>query len=156
MNLYHTLNILTKYNNGFFKSEAQKNLIISALDDNEGHIPNTFQEKWQMFAEYDDKGITGVYIHRCHKVAGWYKDYKWKRVHEDKLNSIELKQYKSMKTKFKKLMSKFEEHIVYSKTDEFKSLPVEHQEIFTANATRLYYTPAMFLKKEMEKLETRM
>lgn len=53
---------LTKYNNGFFKSEKQANFLKTELDKLEGYIGGgeMYGNYYTFFVNYDDKGITQV------------------------------------------------------------------------------------------------
>lgn len=60
---------LAKYNNGLFKSEKQRDFLISKIKQNGGLIghSNSGYHSCPIFASYDDKGITKIVKHRSTK-----------------------------------------------------------------------------------------
>ena len=60
---------LAKYNNGLFKSEKQRDFLISKIKQNGGLIghSNSGYHTCPIFASYDDKGITKIVKHRSTK-----------------------------------------------------------------------------------------
>lgn len=65
MNISKSIFTLTKYNNGFFKSEKQAAFLIDQMEKADGCIgvANSGYNQCPIFAEWDNKGITKVVKH---------------------------------------------------------------------------------------------